>query len=86
MIKKQEKPIGLVVHYFSNINVAVIKLLGNLKTGDVIRIKGGENTDFEQEVFSIELDHKKVKTAKKGQSVGMKVSKKVREGYKIYKV
>ena len=32
------------------------------------------------------FDHEKVKKAKKGDSVGLKVSEKVREGYKVYKV
>lgn len=87
MVKtKEEKPIGKVTHYFSQINVAVIDLLGTLKEGDTIRIAGGENTDFNQEIDSMEVDHKKVKTAKKGDSVGMKVSEKVREGYHIYKI
>ncbi|MEK7540749.1 MAG: EF-Tu/IF-2/RF-3 family GTPase [Patescibacteria group bacterium] len=85
-IKKEEKPIGKISHYFSNINVAVVDLSGVLKEGDIIRITGGENTDFNQEIDSIEVDHKKVKTAKKGDSVGLKVKEKVREGYCVYKI
>ena len=83
---KEEKPIGKVTHYFSHINVAVINLSGTLKEGDTIRIAGGENTDFNQEIDSMEVGHKKVKTAKKGDSVGMKVNEKVREGYHVYKI
>ena len=76
--------IGKVSHYFSNIGVAVIDLSGNLKVGDSIRIAGGE-TDFTQQVESMEIEHKKVEQAKKGDSAGLKVSQKVREGYKVYK-
>lgn len=77
--------IGKVAHYFDHISVAVIELSDALKSGDTIRIVGGE-TDFNQEVGSMEIDHKKVDTAKPGDAVGMKVSQKVREGYKVYKI
>lgn len=86
MVKKIEKPIGKITHYFSNIGVAVIDLASTLKVGDTIRIVGGEETDFEQEVKSIQIDHKEVKSAKKGDSMGMKVDEKVHEGYKVFKV
>ena len=83
---KEEKPIGRITHYFSNIGVAVIDLDVPLEEGDKVRIVGGEATDFEQEAKSMQIDHKEVKSAEKGDSVGMKVSQKVHEGYKIYKV
>jgi translation elongation factor EF-1alpha len=84
--EKEGKLIGEVAHFFSNINVAVIKLTGPLALGDSIRIIGGEETDFNQEVESMEIDHEKIKKAKKGEEAGMKVKEKVREGYKVYKV
>lgn len=80
------KLIGEVVHYFSNISVAVIKLSGAVSVGDSIRIVGGEDTDFNQAVDSMEVDKEKIKKAKKGDEVGMKVKDKVREGYKVYKI
>ena len=83
--KNKEKPIGRISHYFGNIEVAVIELSGALKIGDVIRIVGGE-TDFTQTVKSMEIEHKKKKTAKKGESIGLKVKEKVREGYLVYKI
>jgi len=86
MADKKIKSIGEVVHYFSNIKVAVIKLLAPLSVGDEIRIAGGEDTDFKQIVKSIESDHEKIKKAKKGSEVGIKVNKKVREGYKVFKI
>lgn len=79
------KLIGKMTHYFGNIGVAVIELTDELKTGDNIRIIGGD-TDFEQVVGSMEVEHEKVKTAKKGDSVGLKVSEKVRDGYRVYKI
>ena len=95
MVEKKEKEkekekegelIGEVVHFFSNISVAVIKLSKPLSAGDEIRIIGGENTDFEQTVDSMEVDHEKIKKAKKGDEVGLKIKDKVREGYKVYKI
>ena len=80
------KLIGKITHYFSNIEVGVIELSAPLSQGDEIRIVGGENTDFTQKVDSMQVDHKVVDKAKKGDSVGLKVSEKVREGYQVYKV
>jgi len=82
---EEGKLIGKITHYFGNIGVAVIELSDILKVGDTIRIVGGE-TDFNQQVESMEIEHKKVDTAKPGDSVGFKVDQKVREGYKVYKV
>lgn len=88
MSKKNEegKLVGEVTHYFSNIGVAVVDLCAPLSQGDEVRIVGGENTDFNQKVDSMQADHKEVQKAKKGDSVGMKVLEKVREGYRVYKV
>lgn len=83
---QEGKLIGKVSHYFDKIEVAVIDLDNSLTVGDTIRIVGGEETDFTQEVESMEVDHEKIKKAKKGDSVGLKVKEKVREGYKVYKL
>lgn len=83
---KKDKLIGKITHYFSDIEVAVINLTAPLKQGDKIRIMGGRETDFDQEVDSMQIDHEKVKSAKKGNSVGIKVAEKVHDGYKVYKI
>ncbi len=85
VLPKEGKLIGKISHYFSKIEVAVIDLDSALKTGDTLRIVGGE-VDFNQVVDSMEIDRKKVEKAGKGDAVGMKVSQKVREGYKVYKI
>ena len=82
----EEKLIGKVTHYFGKIGVAVIELTDSLKVGDKIRIVGGVDTDFTQTVESMEVEHQKVNEAKAGDSIGLKVKQKVREGYKVYKV
>lgn len=82
----KDKQIGKVVHYFDKIGVAVIELASSLKKGEEIRIIGGEATDFNQTVESMQVEHKDKKKAKKGDEVGIKVKEKVREGYKVFKV
>lgn len=84
--KKEEGLVGKVNHYFSNIGVAIVDVLAPMKEGDQVRFVGGQSVDFNQKVESMQIDHKEVKQAKKGDCVGLKVSEKVREGYKIYKI
>ncbi|MBW2975756.1 translation elongation factor-like protein [Candidatus Woesearchaeota archaeon] len=79
------KEIGKVTHYFTNIDVAVIELSGKLKVGDKIRIKGA-TSDFEQKVDSMQIEHKSIKEAKKGQGIGMKVKEHAREHDVVYKI
>jgi translation elongation factor EF-Tu-like GTPase len=83
--KNEDELIGKVIHYFGNIGVAIVELKKPLKEGDVIRIVGGL-TDFTQSVSSMEIEHQKVSEAKAGESIGLKVDQKVKEGYKVYKV
>jgi len=85
-VPEEGKLIGKVTHYFGNIGVAVIELEDALKVGDTIRIIGGVDTDFTQTVKSMEIEHEKVEVAKAGDSIGLKMEQKVREGYKVYKV
>lgn len=85
LIPEEGKLIGKIAHYFGNIGVGIIDLSDDLKIGDNIRIVGSE-ADFEQPVESMEIDLKQVKDAKSGQSVGLKVKEKVREGFKVYKL
>jgi translation elongation factor EF-1alpha len=81
----EKKLVGKVRHYFTNINVAVIDLSSTLKVGDEISIEGA-TTNVTQKVDSMQIEHKNVVEAKKGQSVGMKVADRVREGDVVFKV
>lgn len=76
--------IGEISNYFAHVEVAAIKLTKPLKVGDTIQIKGGD-VDFEQKIDSMQINHKSVKTAKSGDEIGIKVSHKVRKGYKVFK-
>ena len=84
-VKKKEKLIGRVTHYFDKIKVAVVKLKSPLRIDDKIRIVGGE-IDFTQKVKSMEIEHKKIKQAKAKQEIGLKVKDKARDGYRVYKI
>lgn len=78
--------IGEVTHYFSKINVIVLRVDGApIKIGDKINIKGS-STDNIQKVNSLQIESIDVKSAKKGQLVGLKVSKPAQAGDKVYKL
>jgi len=82
--KPKGKPIGKIAHYYSKIGVGIIELKDSLKVGDTIQIKG-HSTDFSQPVESMQLEHEDIEVAKRGQSIGVKVKDKVREGDEVYK-
>jgi hypothetical protein len=85
-VKLQGILVGEITHFFSRIEVVVIKMTkGNLRIGDQIQIKG-RATDFIQKVDSLQIESVDVKVARKGQLVGLKVVKKVKAGDKIYKL
>lgn len=81
----KEKKIGKVTHYFTKIGVAVVKLTTTLKVGEEIHIKG-HTSDFTQAVESMQIEHDKIETAKKGQSIGLKVKEHARDGDEVFVV
>jgi len=82
----EEKKIGFVSNYFSKISVAAIEITeGKLSVGDVLHFFG-HTTDFEYTVLSMQIDLKSITEAKKGDSVGVKVPEKIREGDSVHKV
>ncbi len=77
------KKIGKITHYYGNIGVAIIELSGKLSNGDRIKIEhGGE--EFEQAVESMQMEHKDIDSAKKGDIIGIKVGQKVHEGDEVF--
>jgi translation elongation factor EF-1alpha len=78
--------IGKVTHYYDKIGVAVVDLDADLSVGDKIKfIRGGEDL-FEQEVKSMQVEHEKIDSAKKGDTIGLKVDDEVKESAEVYKV
>ena len=82
----EEKEIGVVSNYFSNISVAAVEITdGAVSVGDTLHFLG-HTTDFESRVASMQIEHKSVTEVKKGDSVGIKVAEKVREKDRVYKI
>jgi putative protease len=80
------QPIGKVVHYYTDLSVAIVELTqGTLRVGDTIHIKG-HTTDFKQPVESMEIEHQRVLEGAPGQSFGLKVREHAREHDIVYKV
>ena len=77
--------IGQVSEFFAKPVVAGIDLSSPLKVGDKIHIKG-HTTDIELTVDSMQVNNVNVTQAKAGDSVGIKVSDRVRKGDTVYQV
>lgn len=82
-VPRQDKPVGEVTHFYSNISVAIVKFNQDVAVGKNVTFQGA-TTDFSQNVDSMELDHKPVTVAPAGKEIGIKVKGKVREGDKVY--
>lgn len=82
---KKEEEIGRVTHYFGHVEAAVIELSGPLKAGDTIHIKG-HTTDLTEVIDSMQVEHKPITEAKKGDVIGIKVKERVRPHDTVYKV
>jgi len=81
-----EEKIGEVFKYFKKPSVAAIKIdNGKLSLGDRVRFEG-ENTDFEQEITSMEIEGDEVEQVGPGDDVGIKVKERVRPNDEIIKL
>lgn len=80
-----EVVIGKVTDFFARPVVAGIELTATVKVGDKIHIKG-HTTDMELTVDSMQINNVDVQQAKTGDSIGIKVSERVRRGDMVYKV
>lgn len=86
MVEGEEKKlVGKVSHYYGKIGVAVVEVEDEINVGDTISIEGVV-TNLRQTVDSMEIEHKQIKKAKKGDSIGLKVPEKVRENDNVYKI
>jgi len=75
--KPKEVAAGEVTHFFEKIQVAVVKAKKDIAVGDKLRFKG-LHTDFIETVKSMQIDHKDVAKAKKGEEFGLKLQKPAR--------
>lgn len=82
----EEEKIGIVSNYFSKISVAAVEITnGTLSVGDRLHFIG-HTTEFETTVHSMQIEHRSITEARKGDSVGIKVPERAREGDKVYKI
>lgn len=83
----KDKPIGKITNFYDKIGVAVVKLTsGNLKTGDKIKLIAKDGQEFEQTVSSMQIEHKSVSTAKKGDEFGLKTDKTAKHDSNVIKI
>ncbi len=80
-----EVEIGEVSDFFARPVVAGVILTAPLRAGEKIHIKG-HTTDLEVAVSSMQINNANVTEAKAGDSIGIKVTDRVRIGDKVYKV
>ncbi|MCX5633924.1 MAG: EF-Tu/IF-2/RF-3 family GTPase [Phycisphaerae bacterium] len=80
-----EEIIGKVSDFFAHPVVAGIELTGSLKVGDKIKIKG-HTTELEMTVGTIQINNANVTEAKAGDSIGIKVTDRVRKGDNVYRI
>lgn len=78
--------VGVVSHCFDKIGVAIIEVEAPLKVGDKIKFMRKGEELFKQEIVSMQVEHKQINEAKKGDGIGVKVDQKVHEGVEVFKV
>jgi translation elongation factor EF-1alpha len=78
--------VGVVSHYYDKIHVAVVELSSDLSLGEKIKFTRGGEDLFEQTVKSMQIEHNKIDSAKKGDIIGLEVEGDVKEGAEVYKI
>ncbi|MFA5763821.1 MAG: peptidase U32 family protein [archaeon] len=81
--KTKRQQIGIVRKYYAKINVAEIRIVDDVKIGDSLCIEG-VTTYLEQTLDSAQVNHKEVKSAKKGDLIGIKVKSRVRVNDNVF--
>lgn len=77
--------LGRIDDFFAHVNVIALILKTKLSVGNTIHIKG-HTTDLIETVTSIQIDHKPVESAKKGDSVGIKIAGMARKRDWVFRV
>ncbi len=78
-----DSKVGKVTHYYDHVGVAVVDLSGDLAVGDEIKVVG-HGKEFNQKVDSMQIEHAAVSKAKKGDTVGIKVEQKAKDGDEVF--
>ncbi len=84
---KRKIYVGKITNYFSNLNVAEIKMeTHDLVVGEEIIIIGPTTGVYEDTLKEIRVDLEKVEKTVKGESCSIPVKSLIRRGDKVYKV
>ncbi|MEM1985700.1 MAG: translation elongation factor-like protein [Nitrososphaeria archaeon] len=84
-MSEEKIEVGKVTHFYPKISVAVVVLTSPLQVGDKILIQG-KTTRVEQIVESMQIEKVNIQRAEAGQSIGLKVNGRVKEGDIVYKI
>jgi putative protease len=82
---ERKEYLGYVLNYFRKVNVAEVKIeTGQLNIGVEIWIIGNKTGALREKIASMEINHKRIKSAKKGQSIAVKLKNTARINDKVY--
>lgn len=83
--KMKKRSLGSIKNFYSKIGVAEIAVTANeLKLGDEILIIGPKTGVVSEKVISLEVEHQQVESVAKGESVGVKLSSRVRRNDQVF--
>lgn len=82
LLKAPER-VGVVTHYYGRPHVAVIRFSKDVPLGAHIHFVGA-TTDFEEDIESMEYDHRPVTIAKEDEEIAVNAAERVREGDRVY--
>lgn len=78
-------PVGKIIAYYSKIEVAILELTGTVKLGDTLQFSAKKFL-FQQKIESMQIDREEVKTAKKGETIGLKIACAPEVNTEVYKL
>ena len=85
--KKEKIFLGVTENYFSKSNIGHFNIQsGTLKEGDQLLVTGPTTGLLKEKVTSLFVNDKKKNNAKKGDSITLPISKKIRKNDKLFKV
>lgn len=77
--------VGEVTFLIPKIMVGIVKISTSVKVGEMLLFEGDGNM-FEEKIESMEIDRKKMKVAKKGAEIGLKMKQLPLNGTKVWRV
>lgn len=79
-----DKKIGKVVHFYDKIGVAIVDLEDKLMIGDRVKFVRDGAELFQQDVLSMQIEHNKIESAKKDDSIGIKTDQPIKTGVEVF--